>query len=128
HTRFRHQSSGIQALRSTSGAKMYGNDNTPRSPAEHRAHVEALPIVRQRPHVATSHLATRLARACRRQDLRMLQTFGGAAEVETWHQARGNLPETKGEMVFDRVLETRPSPDELSVLAAREAIRPRNIT
>jgi hypothetical protein len=104
------------------------NDNdSPRSPAEHRAAVEALPTVRQRPHVATSHLATRLARAGRRADLEMLQTFGGAAEAETWHQARGNLPETKGEMVFDRVLETRPSPDELSVLAAREAVRTRDI-
>jgi hypothetical protein len=102
------------------------NDNQPRTPADHRAAVEAQPTVRQRPHVATSHLATRLARAGRRADLRMLQTFGGTAEAETWHQARGNLPETRGEMVFDRVHETRPSPDELAVLAAREAIRTRD--
>jgi hypothetical protein len=74
------------------------NDNQPRSPAQHRAIVEALPETRQRPAGAT-HLGSRLYRERRADDLRRYIGYGKVSVVPSWLSAEGPLPE--GRMVMD---------------------------
>jgi hypothetical protein len=74
------------------------NDNTPRTPAQHRAAVEALPETRQRPAGATP-LGTRLYRERRADDLRRYIEYGRVTAVPSWLSADGPLPE--GHTVMD---------------------------
>lgn len=70
-------------------------------------------------------LAIRLARAGRTEDLARLIRHGTVTVVPSWLSAEGNLPEVGGKPQADRVTETRPSPDEIVYLAARDAIATR---
>jgi hypothetical protein len=91
------------------------------TPEQNRALVANASTARNRP-VGACPLAVRLHKAGRTADLQRLADFGKVIFPDVWHQARGNLPETKGEMMLDRLHETRPSPDELMSIAARDAI------
>jgi hypothetical protein len=86
---------------------MHANDNIPRKTTA------ALP------------LAIRLARAGREEDLKRLIRHGTVVSVPTWLSADGNLPEVEGKPLPDRVVELRPSPDEMVRLAAKDAISAR---
>lgn len=82
----------------------HDNDNTPRKTTA------AIP------------LAIRLARAGRKEDLKRLIKYGTVVTVPSWLSADGNLPEVEGKPLPDRVVELRPSPDEMVRLAAKDAI------
>jgi hypothetical protein len=88
------------------------NDNTPRTPAQHRAAVEALPETRQRPAGATP-LGTRLYRERRVDDLRRYINFGKVAAVPSWLSAESNLPEVGSKLRADLVSEIKPGLGEL---------------
>lgn len=83
------------------------NDNTPRKTTA------AIP------------LAIRLARSGRGDDLQRLISYGTVAVVPSWLSAESNLPEA-GKPLADRVIEIRPSPDEMVQLAAKDAISARD--
>jgi hypothetical protein len=83
------------------------NDNTPRKTTA------ALP------------LALRLARAGRKADLERLIRYGTVTTVPTWHSANDNLPEVGERPLVERIVEIRPSPDEMVALAVQDAIKAR---
>lgn len=67
-------------------------------------------------------LESRLARAGRRSDLRRLQDYAAPHAPSAWMPANDNeVASTQ----IDRVVEIRPSPDEMVWLAAKDAIRAR---
>jgi hypothetical protein len=68
-------------------------------------------------------LESRLARAGRRSDLRLLQDYAAPNAPSAWMPANDN--EVGGTQV-DRIVEIRPSPDEMVRLAAKDAIRARD--
>lgn len=70
-------------------------------------------------------LGTRLARAGRADDLRRYIKYGTVPAVPSWLSAESNLPEG-GKAHVDRVTETRPSPDEMVAIAARDAANARS--
>lgn len=70
-------------------------------------------------------LAIRLARAGRHEDLMRLIEHGTVTVVPSWLSADRNLPEVGGTPLPDRVMETRPSPDEMVSLAVQDAIAAR---
>jgi hypothetical protein len=80
----------------------------------------------QRKTTAALPLAIRLARAGREEDLKRLIRHGTVVSVPTWLSADGNLPEVEGKPLPDRVVELRPSPDEMVRLAAKDAIGARD--
>jgi hypothetical protein len=88
------------------------NDNTPRSPAQHRAAVEALPETRQRPAGATP-LGTRLYRERRAADLRRYIEYGRVTAVPSWLSAESNLPEGGSKLRADLVTEIKPGLGEI---------------
>jgi hypothetical protein len=68
-------------------------------------------------------LERRLARAGRRSDLRLLQGYATPHAPSAW------MPANDNEVVsiqVDRIVEIRPSPDEMVRLAAKDAIRARD--
>lgn len=68
-------------------------------------------------------LETRLARAGRRSDLRRLQDYASPPmATSAWMPANDN---EVGSTQVDRIVEIRPSPDEMVCLAARDAIKAR---
>ncbi|AEI03017.1 hypothetical protein OCA5_c18810 [Afipia carboxidovorans OM5] len=69
-------------------------------------------------------LAIRLARAGRTDDLARLVRYGTVVTVPTWLSAEDGMPEA-GKPQADRVVEIRPSPDEMVTVAARNAIAAR---
>ncbi len=74
---------------------------------------------------AASPLALRLARQKRAADLERLIQYGRVPTATTWLSADGDLPEA-GKPLPDRVVELRPSPDEIVAIAARTAIAVRD--
>lgn len=78
----------------------------------------------RRPSGATP-LGTRLARAGRQDDLRRLVRYGRVPVSVTWLSAEGNLSEAGSTTEADRILELRPTPDELIRISARDAIAAR---
>ncbi|MCP3400244.1 hypothetical protein [Bradyrhizobium sp. CCGB20] len=67
-------------------------------------------------------LETRLARAVRRSDLRRLQDYGAPHAASAWFAANEN---EVGSTQVDRIVEIRPSPDEMVRLAVQDAIAAR---
>lgn len=76
---------------------------------------------------AASPLALRLARQKRTTDLQRLVQYGRVPTATTWLSADGDLPEA-GKPQADRITETRPSPDEMIAISARDAIATRAAT
>jgi hypothetical protein len=74
------------------------------------------------PRAGATPLGTRLAKARRGDDLRRYIRYGTVVTVPTWLSAEGNLPEVGNKPRTDRIVEIRPSPDEMVHLAARDAI------
>jgi hypothetical protein len=74
---------------------------------------------------AATPLAIRLFRQNRADDLKRFIKYGTVVSVPSWLSAEGNLPEVGGTPRPDRVMEMRPSPDELVNLAVRDAIAAR---
>lgn len=89
-----------------------GNDNTPLTPAQHRAIVEALPVTRQRPAGATP-LGSRLYRERRKADLQRYIAYGRVTAVPSWLSAESNLPEVGSKLRTDCVSEIKPGLGEL---------------
>ncbi|RZN21120.1 hypothetical protein [Bradyrhizobium sp. Leo121] len=74
--------------------------------------------------IAAIPLAIRLYRQKRPDDLARLVRYGTVVTVPSWLSAEGGMPEA-GKPLADRVVELRPSPDELMMIAARDAIEAR---
>jgi hypothetical protein len=103
------------------------NDNTHRSPEQHRASVEALPETRQRPAGATP-LGSRLYRERRADDLRRYIDYGRVTAVPSWLSAESNLPEGGSKLRADHVMEIKPTVGELKrigewMAAGEEGVR-----
>lgn len=64
-------------------------------------------------------LKSRLARASRRSDLRLLQDYAAPHSPSAWMPASDN---EVGNAQVDRIVEIRPSPDEVVRIAAKDAI------
>jgi hypothetical protein len=88
------------------------NDNLCRTPAQHRAIVEASPEIRQRPAGATP-LGSRLYRERRADDLRRYISYGRVTAVPSWLSAESNLPEGGNKLRADLVTEIKPTVGEL---------------
>lgn len=75
------------------------------------------------PHKTTAAipLAIRLARAGRHSDLQWLIAYGRVSTTTTWLSADGFLPEMGSQPQPDRVVEIRPSEEEIVFLAAGDA-------
>ncbi|MGX0962353.1 hypothetical protein AB7M63_002802 [Bradyrhizobium japonicum] len=68
-------------------------------------------------------IESRLARAGRRSDLRMLQDYAAPHAHSAWMPANDN---EVGNTQVDRIVEIRPSPDEVVRIAAKDAILARD--